>query len=185
MKSLHQILAEHRRHDNEQEIIEEQGEPETRGVAQQALDRYEKEMQAAQLSRKCIQEERGAEQEAKRLKWSERQHRRGELADEQYQKEEKKCRKEREAHEERERIRREQDALLRKAQTLVQREKKCPGKSTVIVVGEEGDDTDMWLPDVVISKKDTEKVTKFRHKKPVCYYYYSKTTRGGGGGRRR
>ena len=102
------------------------------------------------------------------MKRSERQRRWGELADEQYQKEEEKRRKEKEAHEERKRIRREQDALLRKAQTLVQREKNCPGKSAVIAVGEGGDDTDMWLPDVVISKKDTEKVMKFRHKKPAA-----------------
>ena len=66
-KSLHQILAERRRRDDEQEMIKEQEEPETRGVAPQALDRYEKEMAAAQLSRKCIEEGRG-EQEAKRLK---------------------------------------------------------------------------------------------------------------------
>ena len=136
-------------------------------MAQQVLDRYEKEMEAAQLSRKRIQEEKGAEQEAKeqeakRLKRSERQRRRGELADEQYQKEEEKRCKDKEAYEEKERVRKQQDALLRKAQTLVQREKNRPGKSAVIAVGE-----DMWLPDVVISQKDTEKVTKFRHKKPV------------------
>ena len=37
-------------------MIKEQEEPETRGVVQQALDRYEKEMAAAQLSRKRIEE---------------------------------------------------------------------------------------------------------------------------------
>ena len=166
-KSLHQILAERRWRDDEQETIEELEELENRGVAQQVLDRYEREMEAAQLSRKCIQEEKGVEQEAKRLKRSERQCKWGELVDEQYQKEEEKCRKDKEAYEEKERIRREQDALLRKAQTLVQHEKNRPGKSAVIAVREEGNNNDMWLPDIVISRKDTEKVTKFRHKKPV------------------
>ena len=38
----------------------------------------------------------------------------------------------------------------------------------MIAIGEEeGDDADMWLPDVVISKKDKEKVTKFCQKKTV------------------
>ena len=84
------------------------------------------------------------------------------MVDEQYQKEEEKRRKEKEARAEEERVRREQDSLLQKAQTLVQREKRRPGKSAVIAVGEGTDD--MWLPDVVISEKDTEKVTKFSSK---------------------
>ena len=165
-KSLRQILAERRRRDDERERIEEQEEEEAaRGVAQQALDRYEKEMAAAQLSWKRKSEEKEKEeQEAKRLKRSERQRRRGELIEEQYKKDEEKRRKEEEARAEEERVRREQDSLLRKAQTLVQREKHRPGKFTVIAVGEGTDD--MWLPDVVISKKDAE-VTKFRQKKPT------------------
>ena len=51
-KSLHQILAERRRRDDERERLEEQEEEGARGVAQQALERYEKDMAAAQLSRK-------------------------------------------------------------------------------------------------------------------------------------
>ena len=88
------------------------------------------------------------------------------MIDEEYQKAEEKCRKEKEACEERERVQQQQDALLKKAQTLVQREKNRPGKSAVIPVGmEEGDDEgDMWLPDVVISRKDTDKVMKFSSK---------------------
>ena len=165
-KSLHQILAERRCRDDERERLEEEEAEDVRGIAQQTLDRYEKEMAAAQLSRKRkTEEEEKEEQEAKRLKRSERHRRRGELVDEQYQKEEEKRRKEKEARAEEERVRKEQDSLLRKAQTLVQREKRRPGKSAVIAV-EEGAD-DMWLPDVVISEKDTEKVTKFRQKKPT------------------
>ena len=168
-KSLKVILAERRRHQEEEEALEELEEPEGRGVAQQALDRYEREMEAAQLSRKRTQAEKAAELEEKKLKRSERHRRRGELADEEYQKEEEKRRKDKEAREESERVRRQQDVLLRKAQTLVQHEKNRPGKSAVIAVGEEeGGDKDMWLPDVVISRKDKEKVTKFRQKKPVA-----------------
>ena len=164
-KSLQQVLAERRRRDDEREMMEGEEVEDTRGVAQQALERYEKEMAAAQVSRKRKTEEKETEeQEAKRLKRSERQRRRGEMIEEQYQKEEEKRRKEREARAEQERVRREQDAILRKAQTLVQREKHRPGKSTVIAV-EEGAD-DMWLPDVVISQKDAE-VTKSRQKKPT------------------
>ena len=165
-KSLQQILAERRRRDDERERLEEEEAEDVRGVAQQTLDRYEKEMAAAQLSRKRKTEEKEKEeQEVKRRKRSERQRRRGELVDEQYQKEEEKRRTEKEARAEEERVRREQDSLLRKAQTLVQREKRRPGKSAVIAVGQGADD--MWLPDVVISEKDTEKVTKFRQKKPT------------------
>ena len=167
MKSLKDVLVERRHRAEEEEALEEQEELEGRGVAQQALDRYQRDLEAAQLSRKRKQEEK-EEQEVKKRKRSERQRRRGKLADEQYQKEEEKRRKDREVQKEEERVRKQQDALLRKAQTLVQREKNRPGKSAVIAVGEEeGDDDDMWLPDVVISQKDKEKVTKFRHKKPI------------------
>ena len=149
------------------EVEEEQ--PEERGVAQQALDKYKRDMEAAQLSRKRKQGEVDLqmEKESKKERRSERHRRRGEMADEEYRKAEEKRRKEKEAREESERVRQQQDALLRKAQTLVQREKNRPGKSAVIPVGiEEGaDEGDMWLPDVVISRKDTDKVTKFRQKK--------------------
>ena len=105
--------------------MEELEEPEGRGVAQQALDRYEREMEAAQLSRKRTQAGKSTEVEVeeveeKKLKRSERQCRRGKLADEEYQKAEEKCRKDKEAREEAERVQKQQDALLRKAQTLVQ-----------------------------------------------------------------
>ena len=167
-RSLKDILVECRKREQEEEALgelEEEEQPEERGVAQQALDRYEREMEAAQLNRKRRQEEI-EEQDTKKLKRSDRHRRRMEMADEEYQKAEDKRRKEKEARKERERVRQQQDALLRKAQTLVQREKNRPGKSAVIPVGEgEGDDEDMWLPDVVISQKDEEKVTKFRHKK--------------------
>ena len=164
-KSLQQILAERRRRDDEREMLEEAEAEDARGVAQRALDRYEEDMAAAQLSRKRKTEEREKEEkETKKLKRSERHRRRGEMVEEQYQKEEEKRRREKEARAEQERVRGEQDALLRKAQTLVQREKHRPGKSTVIAL-EEGTD-DMWLPDVVISQKDSE-VTKFRQKKPA------------------
>ena len=172
-RSLRDILAERRCHEEEEDALEEQEELEGRGLVQEALDRYEREMEAAQLSRKRTQEEKEKEKrteelEAKKLKRSERHHRRREQADEEYQKEEEKRRKDKEEREESERVRKQQDALLRKAQTLVQREKNRPGKSAVIAVGEEeGGDEDMWLPDVVISRKDKEKVTKFRHKKPA------------------
>ena len=154
-RPLKDILAEHRKREQEEEKLEEleeEEQPEERGVAQQALDRYEREMEAAQLSRKRRQEKVEEEQDAKKLKRSDRHRRRMELADEEYQKAEDKHRKEREAREEGERVRQQQDALLRKAQTLVQREKNRPGKSAVISVGEgEGDDEDIWLPDMVIS----------------------------------
>ena len=166
-KSLREILAERRRRDDERERLEEEEEVEdVRGVAQQTLDRYEKELAAAQLGRKRKTEEKEEKEQEVKRKRSDRQRRRGELVEEQYQKEEEKRRKEREARAEEERVRREQDALLRKAQTLVQREKHRPGKSAVIAV-EEGAD-DMWLPDVVISEKDTEKVMKFRQKKTTA-----------------
>ena len=121
-KSLRDILAERRRRQEEEEALaelEELEEPEGRGVAQQALDRYEREMEAAQLSRKRQQAEKEEALEEKRLKRSERHRRQGEMADEQYQKEEEKRRKDKEAREESERVRKQQDALLRKAQTLV------------------------------------------------------------------
>ena len=166
--SLRDILAERRWRQDEEEALEDLEEPEGCGVAQQALDRYEREMEAAQLSRKRKQAEKVEELEEKKLKRSERQRRRGELVDEQYQKEEEKHCKDKEAREESERVRKQQDALLRKVQTLVQHEKNRPGKSAVIAVGEEeGGDDDMWLPDVVISQKDKEKVTKFCQKKMV------------------
>ena len=103
-RSLKDILAERRRHQDEEEALEELEEPEGRGVAQQALERYEREMEAAQVSRKRTQAEKTTEVEEKKLKRSERQRRRGELVDEQYQKEEERCRKDKEAHEESERV---------------------------------------------------------------------------------
>ena len=162
-------LDERRKRERQEGIeeLDEEEQPEKRGVAQQALDKYERDMERAQLSRKRKQEEKDKEQEVKKQKRSDRQRRRGELADEQYRKEEEKRRKAREAQVEQERVRKEQDTLLRKAQTLVQREKNRPGKTAVIALGdgEEEEDNDMWLPDVVISQKDTEKATKFRRRK--------------------
>ena len=63
-KSLKDILAERRRREEEEEALEEQEELEGRGVAQQALDQYEREMEGAQLSRKRKQEEKVEELEA-------------------------------------------------------------------------------------------------------------------------
>ena len=165
-KSLKQILDERRKKEQEEGIEElEDLEGDHRGVAQQALERYERDMEQAQLSRKRTQEAKEAE-DAKRLKRSERHRRRGELADEQYRKEEEERRKAKEAQAEQERVWREQDALLRKAQTLVQHEKNQPGRSTVIALGDDaGGEEEMWLPDVVIFEKDSETATKFRHKK--------------------
>ena len=74
-RSLKDILAERRRREQEEEELEEEDLPEERGVAQQALDKYERDMEAAQLSRKRRQEEVEEEQEAKKLKRSERHHR--------------------------------------------------------------------------------------------------------------
>ena len=164
-KSLKQILDERRKKEQE-EGIEELEEPERddRGVAQQALDRYEKDLEEAQLSRKRTQDAKEAEN-AKRLKRSERYRKRGEVADEKYRKEEEERRQAKKAQDEAERVRREQDALLRKAQTLVQREKNRPGRSAVIPLEDAGGEEDMWLPDVVISEKDSATATKFRHKK--------------------
>ena len=55
---LKDILAERRRHEQEEEQLEvEEEQPEERGVAQQALDKYERDMEAAQLSRKRKQDE--------------------------------------------------------------------------------------------------------------------------------
>ena len=165
-KSLKQILAERRKKEQEEGIEElENPEGDNRGVAQQALERYERDLEEAQLSRKRTQDAKEAE-DAKRLKRSERHKRRGELADEQYRKKEEERRKVKEAQAEQERVRREQDALLRKAQTLVQREKNRPGRGTVIALRDDAEgEEDMWLPDVVISEKDSGTVTKFRHKK--------------------
>ena len=168
-RSLKDILAERRKREQEEEALgelEEEEQPEERGVARKALDRYKREMEAAQLSRKRKQEA-VEDQDTKKRKRGDRHRRRMEIADEEYKKAEDKRRREKEAREESERVRQQQDALLRKAQTLVQREKNRPRKSLVIPLAEaegEGDDNDMWLPDVVISQKDEEKVTKFCRK---------------------